>query len=180
MYLGKVKPEVVKLLRGYKPRSFNTQDVPRSEIEVQSFFHPDTLPTIPDHFPLSDRPQIIACHYAVPHTDWASWFLTISLAPRVWKFSDTTQPEGILIEPGDVFMVNGAENHWLFPANSLLGKAFWYGAQWEIPEDPNEAPNSDMLVSFLTPLMRDWAEPDSLAKTPYYNLHPSHDFLAQK
>ena len=181
MNLGKVTTEVVKRFRGYKPQRFNAREVEVGEIDVSSFPQPDWLPALDNYEALFHMcPQVICCHYAFPHTDWNTWFLTISLAPRSWRFADTANLKGSTLDPGSVFIVNGGIDHWLYPINGKVGKAFWYGVQWEIRDDPNESPVRDMLVSYLKPLLADWTDSYQLAKTPYSRIHPTHDLLAQK
>jgi len=146
-YLGKVSPAMLKRLKKLRPqaprRVSNTEVSP---IRSQSEFAIDQ--------PNVHIPEWLTCGMAAPHTDWGSYFLTVSVLGRrefgEYNGDGMEQTMYLTIDPGDVFVVDGSKLHWLYGADYCIPRGWWMGLQWELDPDRVDCPQAvDKILNLL-------------------------------
>jgi hypothetical protein len=128
-YLGNVSPRVLKRLKKIKPtapdRTPDTEIIPLSY--APEFALDITISEV-------DTPQWLSCGMAMPHTDWDSYFLGVSVQGRreFGEYIDEDVISHTILTPGTVFVVDGSKLHWLGGADGRIPRGWWMGLQWEL------------------------------------------------
>lgn len=97
---------------------------------------------------LGIKPDLVFAKEAWPHTDpaWEGRTLfTLTAQGQLYQFGTASNPNGLSLEEGAVFVVNPLELHWLRP-DSMVSHC-WLGIQWDVPHDQVEAFEAALVES---------------------------------
>ena len=137
-------------------RTFKLSDVLASRIESLDYQEIDAV-IGPEEWTLEGvRPDIVFAKEAWPHIDpeWRGQiFFTLTALGLGFCFASKTNPTGVAVPEGALFVVDPIELHWLRP--DVILSDCWVGVQWAVPLRQASA-----FANALTGLIGQYAERD--------------------